>query len=115
MKNKREHQYNLPCWQKLIGNPFFMAFISGRGHSLQGGREGHLDYMLEVQTHNGPPVLSVPSHNDLARMIGTPQPNQKWLLELVIEPINVGPLLTPTNQSEHRCFGVRIGKTAILR
>ena len=86
-----------------------MAFISGRGHSLQRGREGHLDYMLEVQTHNGPSVLLAPFHNDVARMIGTAQSNQKWLLELVIEPINVGPLLTPINQSKYRCFVVRIG------
>ena len=47
------------------------------GYSLRRGRGGSLDCMWGVQTHRGPPVFSVPSRKDLARMNGTPRPNQK--------------------------------------
>ena len=74
------------------------------GYSLQRGRGGSLDCMWGVQTHSGPPVFLVPFRKDLARMNGTPQPNQKWLPALEIElgsldqesqPLTIGPFLTP--------------------
>ena len=40
-------------------------------------QKGSLDCMLVVQKHSGPPVLLVLFRKDLARMNGTPQPNQK--------------------------------------
>ena len=42
------------------------------------GRGGPVDLMWIVQTHNGSPVILVPFRKDLARMKGTPQPNQNW-------------------------------------
>ena len=47
------------------------------GYSLQRGRGGFLDCMWGVQTHSGPLVFLVPFCKDLARMNGTPQPNQR--------------------------------------
>ena len=64
--------------------------------------------MWGVQTHCVAPVFLVPFHKDLARMNGTPQPNQKWLPALGIkpgsldhesQPLTIGPLLTPDIQS----------------
>ena len=46
-------------------------------YSLRGGRGGSLDFMWDVQTHSGPLVFLVTFHKYLARMNGTPQPNQK--------------------------------------
>ena len=66
------------------------------GYSLRRGRGGSLDCMWGVQTHSG--------RKDLARMNGTPQPNQKRPPALGIEPgsldhesqpLTIGPLLTP--------------------
>ena len=48
------------------------------GYSLQRGRGGSLDYMWGVQTNSEPLVFLVPFCKDLARMNGTPQPNQRW-------------------------------------
>ena len=39
-------------------------------------QKGSLDCMLVVQKHSGPPVFLVLFRKDLARMNGTPQPNQ---------------------------------------
>ena len=74
------------------------------GYSLRRGRGGSSNCMWGVQTHSGPPVFLVPFRKDLARMNGTPQPNQKWLPALGIEPgslnhkpqpLTIGPFLTP--------------------
>ena len=74
------------------------------GYSLRGGRRGSLDCVWGVQTHSGPPVFLVPFRKDLARMNGTPQPNQKWLpaqglepgsLDHESQPLTIRPLLTP--------------------
>ena len=56
------------------------------GYSLRRGRGGSLDCVWGVQTHSGPPVFLVLFRKDLAWMNGTPQPNQKWLPALGIEP-----------------------------
>ena len=56
------------------------------GYYLQGGRGGFLDYVWDGQTHSGPTVILAPDRKNLARMNGTPQPNQKWLPRLGIEP-----------------------------
>ena len=65
---------------------------------------GSLNCMWVVQTHSGPQVFLVTFRKDQARMNGTPQPNQKWLLALGTEPgslnhesqpLIVGPFLTP--------------------
>ena len=80
------------------------------GYSLRRGRGGSLDCMWGVQTHSGPPVFLVLFRKDLARMNGTPQPNQKRLPALGIEPgsldhesqpLTIGPLLTP---NMHICY-----------
>ena len=55
-------------------------------YSLWRGRGGSLDCMWGVQTHGGPLVFLVPFRKDLARMNGAPQPNQKWLPVLGIDP-----------------------------
>ena len=74
------------------------------GYSLRRGRGGSLDCVWGVQTHSGPPVILVPFRKDLARMNGTPQPNQKWLPAQGIErgslnpkpqPLTSGRFLTP--------------------
>ena len=71
------------------------------GYSM--ANRGSLDCMLGVQTHSGPPLFLAPFYKDLARIIGTPQPNQKWLPVLEIEtvwisqsPLTIGPFLTLT-------------------
>ena len=70
----------------------------------EGAEGGSLNCMWVVQTHSGPQVFIVPFCKDLARMKGTPQTNQKWLLALGTEPwslnrecqpLIVGPFLTP--------------------
>ena len=67
-------------------------------------QRGSLDCVWGVQTHNGPPVFLVLFRKDLARMNGTPQPNQKWLPAQGIErgslnpkpqPLTSGRFLTP--------------------
>ena len=63
--------------------PYTQALI---GYSLGRGRGGSLDCMWGVQTHSGPPVFLVLFRKDLARMNGTPRPNQKWPPALRIEP-----------------------------
>ena len=54
---------------------------------------------------SGPPVIIVPFCKDLARMEGTPQPNQIWLpvqrietgsLDLKPQPLTIWPFLTPS-------------------
>ena len=66
-------------------------------------QRGSLNCMRGVQTHSRPPVFLVQFRKDQARMNGTPQPNQKWLPALGIEPgsldhkpqpLTIGPFLT---------------------
>ena len=70
--------------------------------------------MWGVQTHSGPPVLLVPFCKDLARMNGTPLPNQKQpsapgieprSLDQESQPLTIGTLLTPKN-----VFGLKSGQ-----
>ena len=70
------------------------------GYSLRRGRGGCLACVWGVQTHSGPPVFLVAFHKDLARMNGTPQPNQALgiepeSLDHKSQPLTIGPLLTP--------------------
>ena len=55
-----------------------ILMLAELGYSLQRGRGGSLNCMWGVQTHSGPLVFLVPFCKDLARMNGTPQPNQRW-------------------------------------
>ena len=89
---------------KLVLKPRPIPMPAEIGYSLQIGRGGSLDRVWGVQTHSGPPVFLVPYRKDLARMNGRPQPSQKWLPVLGIEPgsldhesqpLTIGPLLTP--------------------
>ena len=75
---------------------------------LREGRGGFLDCVWGVQTHSGPPVFLVLYRKNLARMYGTPQPNQKWLPGLGIKPgshnlkpqfLTIGPFLIPEYSS----------------
>ena len=54
------------------------------------GRGGPVDLMWIVQTHSGSAVILVPFRKDLARMKGTPQPNQNWEAAQGIEPGSLG-------------------------
>ena len=70
----------------MVFKPRAIPMPAEIGYSLQRGRGGFLHCIWGVQTHRGPPVFLVPLRKDLARMNGTPQPNQKWLPAQGIEP-----------------------------
>ena len=87
--------YTHACRNKLLMHAeisYSLQWVRGglldrvRGGPLDRGRGGPLDCVWGVQTHRRPPVFSVPSRKDLARMNGLPQPYQKWLPALGTEP-----------------------------
>ena len=82
-------------------------------------RGGSLHCMWAVQTHSGTPLFFAPFRKDLARLNGAPQPNQKWLPSLGIQPWSLNhkpqPFLPPSEKScMFMCItGNKISKTTL--